>query len=155
MAMIGRHIHPDRAGVLVVRDGRIAAIERERGRRKYWVVPGGTIENGETPAQAARREAQEELGVSITLGPLRVLIDHKEEDGSIQRHWYFEAWVASNDIEVLGPETMHGPEMGSYRAVWLDLSAIQLDAVIPRSVVHLAMLNRGSWPNSLITIDES
>ncbi len=36
-----------------------------------WCIPGGRLEPGETPEQAAHREAQEEAGV--TLGPLRLL----------------------------------------------------------------------------------
>ena len=36
-----------------------------------WCIPGGRLEEGETPEQAAHREAWEECGV--TLGPLRPL----------------------------------------------------------------------------------
>ena len=36
-----------------------------------WCVPGGRLEPGESPEQAARREAGEEAGA--TLGPLRLL----------------------------------------------------------------------------------
>jgi 8-oxo-dGTP diphosphatase len=36
-----------------------------------WCVPGGRLEPGESPEQAARREAGEEIGA--TLGPLRLL----------------------------------------------------------------------------------
>ena len=32
--------------------------------RKFWATPGGGIEEGESPEQAARREAAEELGAS-------------------------------------------------------------------------------------------
>jgi 8-oxo-dGTP pyrophosphatase MutT (NUDIX family) len=32
--------------------------------RKFWATPGGGIEKGESPEQAARREAAEELGAS-------------------------------------------------------------------------------------------
>lgn len=32
--------------------------------RKFWATPGGGIEDGESPEQAARREASEELGAS-------------------------------------------------------------------------------------------
>jgi ADP-ribose pyrophosphatase YjhB (NUDIX family) len=53
-----------------------AAIFDERGRvllvleREEWAYPGGRLEPGETPEQAAVREAREEAGVEIDLGDL-------------------------------------------------------------------------------------
>lgn len=37
---------------------------------KAWVPPGGTLDPGETLALAAVREAEEEAGVAVSLGPL-------------------------------------------------------------------------------------
>lgn len=48
-------------------DNRLVLIKRTRpGRDPYWVLPGGGIEPGETPTEAVRREAFEELGARIT-----------------------------------------------------------------------------------------
>jgi 8-oxo-dGTP pyrophosphatase MutT (NUDIX family) len=76
---------PERAGVVVIRNGRLGLIERVRDRCRFWVVPGGSIEPGESVREAALREAQEELGAKVRLGPLRIRVDHREEDGSIRR----------------------------------------------------------------------
>ena len=37
-----------------------------------WDLPGGYVESGETPTQAAVREVQEELGITPPIGPLLV-----------------------------------------------------------------------------------
>lgn len=60
---------PTSAAVLVVNDGKI--LIGTRRNREGICGPGGHIEDGETPEQAARREALEEFG--IQLGPLYCL----------------------------------------------------------------------------------
>ena len=54
--------------VIIVRDERVLlarrAFEPDRG---LWELPGGFIELGEHPADAARREAIEELGIRVQL----------------------------------------------------------------------------------------
>lgn len=38
--------------------------------KEHWELPGGGVEPGETPAEAAAREGNEELGITITPGRL-------------------------------------------------------------------------------------
>jgi len=45
------------AAVVIVENGRVAPIERVRDRHTYFVFPGGRAEDGESPQQAAVREA--------------------------------------------------------------------------------------------------
>ena len=57
------------AGVIIVNDeGQILLVQRghhpQIGR---WTVPGGRLEPGETPEQAAVREALEETGLHVRL----------------------------------------------------------------------------------------
>ena len=63
-------------GVLVVQDGKILAGTRiERGGRGKLCGPGGHIEEGESPENAAKREAFEEFGIECqemtSLGTLK------------------------------------------------------------------------------------
>jgi len=56
-----------RGAVVIVDDEKVALIERVRGGRTYYLFPGGGTEEGETPEDAARREACEELALSVQL----------------------------------------------------------------------------------------
>jgi ADP-ribose pyrophosphatase YjhB (NUDIX family) len=56
-----------RAQVVLLRDGMILCARHERASECYWVLPGGEIEVGETPEEAAVRELREEGGVDVEL----------------------------------------------------------------------------------------
>jgi 8-oxo-dGTP diphosphatase len=64
--------------------GAICAIERPDGAlllvrqsyRRNWGIPGGLLKRGEQPADAARREVDEEVGLAIDLlGEPAVVVD--------------------------------------------------------------------------------
>lgn len=49
------------AGNIIVEDGKLLLLDRG----KHWEVPGGKVEEGESPVEAAAREASEEIGVEV------------------------------------------------------------------------------------------
>ncbi|MFC0625049.1 NUDIX domain-containing protein [Kribbella deserti] len=115
------HVHPARtpvrAGVLLLSDQGVAAIERIRDGLRYHVLPGGRLDPGETSAQAAVREAREELGVEVRLvGRIAEVI---ARDGL--QHYYAAELVSGVFGTGDGEEMNHPPDSphGTYRAVWL------------------------------------
>ena len=56
------------ASAAVFRDGRVLIARRMHGPR-LWSLPGGRVEPGESPAQAAAREVREETGVEADNTP--------------------------------------------------------------------------------------
>ncbi len=49
--------------------GNVLLIRENYDRRRYG-LPGGALESGETPVEAAVRETREETGVDVAAGPL-------------------------------------------------------------------------------------
>jgi 8-oxo-dGTP diphosphatase len=108
-------------GGVVVHEGRVLLIKRgKEPLRGRWVVPGGTLELGESLEEALVREIGEETGVTVR--PLEVLIvfDRIDRDGDAVRYHYVivdylceyqggearaasdaqdVAWVAPGDLE--------------------------------------------------------
>ena len=72
--------------VLLVKRGK----EPLRGR---WLIPGGTVERGETLTDAIVREVQEETGLTVRAGEVVLVFDHIEREaggagaGAVQYHY--------------------------------------------------------------------
>jgi 8-oxo-dGTP diphosphatase len=60
------------AGVLT-RGDRLLVVEHERDGRRYFLLPGGGLEWGETCAQGLAREFMEELSLRVSVGKLLVI----------------------------------------------------------------------------------
>jgi len=68
--------------LFVIRDGRILLIRKKRGLGAGKINgPGGRLEPGETPVQAALRETQEELGIQALDPRLRGELHFQFVDG--------------------------------------------------------------------------
>ena len=62
--------HCDGASMVVLNQNKVLLVRRGRAPfAAQWSLPGGKIERGETPRQAARRELKEETGVEAKRAP--------------------------------------------------------------------------------------
>ena len=129
-----------RAGVVIVENGRVLLMKRVRAGQTYYLFPGGGVEAGETPEQAAAREAMEELGVSVAIGRLTA-------DGTFRgnQHFYFAAVITGGEVGTgTGPEfTDYPPERGTYTPTWVDLGALARIDVRPRPLAEA--LTKADW----------
>ena len=81
---------PQEAAALVVHDRGRGVLLLHRHRFVVdawgWEIPGGRIDEGETPAQAAEREALEETGWRT--GPVRKLFSYHPASGLSDQHFH-------------------------------------------------------------------
>lgn len=58
-------IYRERACGALIKEDKILMVYIEQATRKFWTLPGGGIEEGETPEQACIREFKEETGLNV------------------------------------------------------------------------------------------
>ena len=93
----------------IIRVARVAIIDQEQnkvlaGKRDadrlvggMWEFPGGKIEKGETPQEAAKRELEEEFHDEIQVGPqLGKTISYKYEFGTVELTAFFAKLLTHN-----------------------------------------------------------
>ena len=115
----------NRRVAIVIRDGKIL-MERlcypeENNGKEFFSVPGGGIEEGETPEEAALRELKEECGLEGTIvKPLAVLFDNGRKEYS------FEVSVSDDQQAVTGydPEEADNENPPLKEVVWENLNEI-------------------------------
>lgn len=76
-------------GGVVIHEGRVLLIRRgKEPLRGRWVIPGGTVELGETLEQALSREVAEETGLEVVPGELLTAFDRIQRDqGAVLYHY--------------------------------------------------------------------
>jgi len=71
----------NRMAVVIVEQEKILLVQHEKYGRKYWLVPGGGVEFGESLAETGRRELLEETGLEVEIGDLLFIIESIPADG--------------------------------------------------------------------------
>ncbi len=66
------------AGLMVHADGRVLITQRraDQALPLQWEFPGGKVEPGEAPVAALARELDEEIGVTVEVGPIWDVLFH-------------------------------------------------------------------------------
>ncbi|HET6900557.1 MAG TPA: NUDIX hydrolase [Vicinamibacteria bacterium] len=76
-------------GGVVLIDGRVVLVRRgKESLRGRWVIPGGTVELGETLEEAVVREMREETGLLVRPREVVLVFDRIQREGpSVEYHY--------------------------------------------------------------------
>lgn len=110
-----------RSVAIVVRDGKILMERVFYFGREFFTVPGGGIEEGETPEQAVLRELKEECGLDGRI--VRPLAVQYKAEGNAE--YSFEVEVSKEQEPITGydpEETGENPPLKE--VLWMSLDEI-------------------------------
>lgn len=106
-------------GLAILRDGKLLLCKRMKAPEAgHWNIVGGKVDHMERAEIAARREAEEETGLSI--GPIRYLGITEQLIEADRQHWISLLYVTddtSGDPQLTEPDKLS--EIG-----WFDLDAL-------------------------------
>lgn len=131
---------------------------------RWWVTPGGGLDPGETPRQAAVRELEEETGLvtpsDALLGPVAVRqVIHGYSDQILSQDESFFVLIVPAPFEVHPAGLTEGELLTLAGSAWhrLDTLAELADPVWPAGLIDLIALadEPANWPRQLGVIDES
>jgi 8-oxo-dGTP pyrophosphatase MutT (NUDIX family) len=145
-----------RAGIVLIEDDKVALIERHRDGLDYFVFPGGGVDEGETPEQAAIRETMEELGVEVAIKQKAVII-HFEQ--STQVYFLVErigGEFGTGTGEEFTDADPDDPQEGIYIPIWMPIDELpQHEKVFPVEVAKLLLkAQTDGWSDEPVIIVE-
>jgi len=146
-----------RAGIVLIEDNKVALIERHRAGIDYFVFPGGGVDEGESPEQAAIREAMEELGIEVVIKQKVAEI----QIGRKSRQVYFLAEQIGGEFGTGGGEEYtdsdpNDPEEGIYIPTWMPIDELLLhEKVYPAAVARLVVKSaQVGWAPDVVVVFE-
>ncbi len=135
---------PTRSRLIILQHGRILLIRRRKdGAEPYWVFPGGGVEMGETPEQAAMREAREELGIEVEILKPFQSLTHVVRGSEMTEQFYLAKVVGGTLGTGQGAEFLKADQ--SYHPEWIALERLRELALHPqeiRDAVSKAFMDR-------------
>lgn len=119
--------------------GHLVTIKRTwPGQTPYWTTPGGGVEPEDANREAAAaREAGEELGAIVRVGPQVLLVSTQSREGLQVAHFFLSRLIGLDEALRTGPE-LSDPRRGTYeldRIALADLPNIDLRPIELRDFI--------------------
>lgn len=120
-------MRPRAVGILLNDHHEVLLMLRRKAGREYATLPGGGIDEGETPAQACAREMLEEVNLTVTVGPL--VFRHQ---GMGNDEYYFHVTRLSGEMRLGdGPEAIRSGDENWYSPAWVAVERLDEVNFVP------------------------
>lgn len=122
-----------RARAIIIIEGKIVSMYREREGRIYYTFPGGGMEENETEIECVKREVVEEFGMIVE--PIKKVYTY-ENNISIE-HFYICKHVSGEFGSGEGEEYQEGRNNGVYLPKMIEISNLPNLPLMPPEVASV------------------
>jgi 1-acyl-sn-glycerol-3-phosphate acyltransferase len=132
----------DNVRAILLKDGKIAAIKREKNGETFFTLPGGHVDANENPRDAAVRELREETNLESDCVRLlyKSLYHNKSTGKDVMQSYYVCRYktgeLGKTDAEEYNSSPDDVRHFGSYEPCWIDIDAIPKVDLRPKSVAE-------------------
>jgi 8-oxo-dGTP diphosphatase len=141
-----------RSAIILIEDNKLALIERQRAGKHYFSFPGGGVDKGETPQEAAIREAEEELGIQVEI---KQKVAEVIFNGNPQHYFLARKLSGEFGTGIGGEYGEFNPMHGTYHPIWMPLADVPNNNVLPRELAELVVRSaRHGWSAEPVIIIE-
>lgn len=122
------HSRVTRCQAFIIKEGKILILHQYNSKRKdhYWQLPGGSLEEGETPEKGVIRELKEEIDLDIEV---EKLLFNQTADVDVYKNYMSFLCKPLSEIHIIGE---NNPDHKILEAVWVPI------------------LDRSSWDKGLL-----
>ena len=140
------------ARAIVIKDGKLLVTHRNKFGKEYDTLPGGNVEMGETPEQAAIRETMEETSIQVK-NPRLVIIEHAGVPYGDQVIYVFE-YVQGEPKLQEGSEEEMIQRLGQnlYQPMWVALDELPSRPFLSEQLKQTILDNYRQWPEHPIEL---
>lgn len=132
---------------IIIKDDKIAIMKRTKRGKRFYVFPGGGLEENETPEQCCKREVLEEFGINVEPQYMIYEITQKNtKQGFFVCKW-IDGKIHKTDAEEYTDINLE--KYGSYEPVLIQLSKFKNYNVFPTEVKEQLLNDLKEYGNEL------
>lgn len=126
------------AKAIIIRDQHLLAVELEPldDGKRFFILPGGGQEKGETFEEAVTRECLEELGADIEVGPLTLVREYigknhefAYRDPDVHQIEYMFTCTLTTEVNT---HEIHNPDTYQIGLSWIPLREVKSTNLYPK-----------------------
>lgn len=143
--------------VIVIKDGKLLCMKRDKFGQKYYVLIGGGVDLGETKEAALHREVAEETGLKIT-NLRHVFNENAGKFYGKQQIYLADLDPSGGDEPALSPDSIEAKisaaGKNTYEPEWLPLSQISKVSFRSSSLEEAIVEGlKTGWPTEVQELD--